>query len=131
MPKTLLINFSANGCTLDLGLSRQGAEGTAQAVMVNVATDAGSDAVFPDRGTSLLADVVAGGAVFGNRAIHIANVAAVETQNFMRLNSADLPAADELARLILQPVTVTNRVLRISATVGLVDGTVIPLNAQL
>lgn len=131
MSDTLSITFSRSGCTLDLGAARTGFEGTAQSTLVNLVTNAGSDRIFEERGTTLLRDAVSGAAIIGNRATHISNIAALETQNFMRLNSTDPTQVDEIANILLQPAVLKDRILHLATALTSVGGEVIPLNAQL
>lgn len=131
MAEDLSITFSSEGCLINLDRPVRGFSSTVQAAMVNLVTNEASDAVFPDRGTSLLLDAVSGGAIVGNRATHIANVAAIETKNFMRIAAVDPTATDEILTIVLQPVSLQNRILHLNASMASVGGEIIPTTAQI
>lgn len=90
--KSLKINFTKEGASLNFESVVRGFESTKQNAIVNLGTQKGSDKVYPEKGTGLM-EAAFKGAISGNamEAGHQANFAASDTLFFM----ATLPDQDE------------------------------------
>jgi len=117
------INFDANGPSFDFTAPLRDFETTVQNALVNVATDAGSDPVYPDRGTDLLLDGVSGRLINNAWANHSANFAAIKTLVFSQ--SVDKPSdPHRLQNFKLKNAQITNQSLKLSAQATAADGQV-------
>lgn len=102
MSASLNIIFTDAGEIL-LGDERvEGAPAAIQNVLVNILTAAGSDPVFPERGTDFTRDMLSGAAVDIRSATHVGNFAASDSLFFSR--SYDTASGnDALAEIVLTP----------------------------
>lgn len=115
------INFAATGPVFDFSAPARDFETTVQNALVNVATAAGSDPVFTERGTELLLDAVSGRLVNNTWANHSANFAAVHTLVFSQ--TVDDPAdPSSLQNFKLQSANIVGQTLKLSAQATSVDG---------
>jgi len=118
----LRINFGSGGARLDLAATVSGLAALAQNALVNIGTHAGSDPVFPTRGTGLMRAAVEGRLVNATTARHHANFAAVDTLFFMRGTD---PAGEtpRLARVWLTQESFDGARLTLSARFESTEGT--------
>lgn len=103
MTKSLTLRFDAGGeMTLITDQQVSGMEAVVQNAMVNLLTDAGTDSLFPARGTELFRTALSGGVFNFRSASHACNFAAVDTLFFSReYEVAD--AGDKLAEIVVEP----------------------------
>lgn len=80
------LQFTSRGAAFDFSRPVKDFACTVQDAMVNLGTEAGSDPLFPDRGTYLLLDGVQGRMVNLQWANHAANFAATRTVTFLKSN---------------------------------------------
>lgn len=78
----LRINFGPNGPVFDFSSPQVDFDTTTQNALVNLGTQAGSDLIFPDRGTTLQMDAAAGRMVNQSWANQTCNFAALAVLNF-------------------------------------------------
>lgn len=81
--RDIKIIFNGSSTRIDLEKYVEGKNLYEQKALVNAVTDQGSDPVYPDRGTTMIADSINGNAYDINRAAHIANFAALDTLYFI------------------------------------------------
>lgn len=81
--KDVKIVFNGDKSYIDLTASVEGKVNSEQKCLVNLVTENGSDPIYEDRGTTLLADSINGLAYDRLEAIHVANFAALDTEFFM------------------------------------------------
>lgn len=101
-----------------------------QNAFVILGTKVGSDAVFASKGTDLLIDVVQGASLIGDWPIHISNIAAAQASYFIQ-NTELSDSPDNVDRIILEPVSVVDRRLTLSASFLSDGGETRPANALL
>ena len=106
----LALSFLEGGATLGVVTEVSGKKAMAQNAAVNVVTAKGSDKVFPDRGTDLLARITRAGLPNPETMLHVCNFAASDVLFFCR--SVDFATdADSLALVKLVPLSATNQTL--------------------
>ena len=92
--KGLAINFQASGrAEVDLTRSAEALQANAQNMLVNLFTHSGTDFIYPQKGTTLLADGIQHLAVDLQSAQHICNFAALDTIFFARQTDFAVNAA--------------------------------------
>lgn len=124
--KGIRIHFDGQDNTVfDFRSAATDKELLAQQVLINIATTAGSDPVFPDRGTTLHQDAINGLAVNKTEASHIGNFAALDTKLFLRSTGAATEDGVTVARLNVDPINYDILSNKISYEVQIVfsDGT--------
>lgn len=95
------ITFSGDGSDIDLSAKVEGKALYMQKATVNIATEAGSDAIYEDRGTALLSSAISGAMVDRMMATHYGNFAALDTLSFINLQEyAAVSASGDLVRNI-------------------------------
>jgi hypothetical protein len=124
------IDFTGAAPVFDFSNTVQDFNTTVQNSMVNLATQIGSDTLYPDKGTNLLMDAVQGLMINQQWANNSANFAAIKTIVFSQNN--DLPG-DPFS---LQTLSLTADVFNIynlnfSVTAVCVDGTVVGATANI
>lgn len=108
--KSLKLIYSGGLATFDLVTPLTGVECDIQNAMVNVLTTAGTDSVYPAKGTNLLRDATRGALVDMNACNHISNFAAASTLRFGRsVDYADNP--EKLTSFTLLPISRVNQSL--------------------
>lgn len=128
--KGLAINFSGKaGATLAVDRSVSNFECSAQNGLVNIACSKGSDPIYSDRGTNLYKDALAGKVPTFSSAYHIANFSALDTKFFLK--STTPVDAEEVEKVILNPVSFTDNRLRLQASFTGSKGTKIGITAVL
>jgi hypothetical protein len=128
----LKIDFSsAGGPKLDLASSIEGAYTSVQNALVNIATSQGSDSIFEDRGTNLLAQALQGRLVNLQAAQVASNFAAVDTTYFLATTETSQIPAERIQRIGLAPVVFNTNSLQLDAIFDMEDGTVIGVEALL
>jgi len=116
--KSLKITFNESGAIIELDQTVEALGAEVQNGLVNVATSMGSDKIYPDRGTNLLAEATKGAIIDINSARHSANFAALNTTLFIRNT---LPAS----------MTNSNdRIIRMKLSTTEFDGLKLNLQAQ-
>lgn len=124
------ISFSTQPSVFDFTVAKEDFDTSIQNALVVAATRSGSDQVFPDKGTTLLADANQGGFTDINTANQSASFAANEVLIFSQLNdSSDNP--NRLASFKLTSVSIENQSLTLSAYVADVSGNVAGVNASM
>ena len=108
----MAIEFDEDGASLRPDGLVEGFAATAQAIMVNVGTMAGSDPLYPGRGTDLLRDGVEGRLVDTNTAQHRANFAALDTRTFFQ-ELGYLAGEPSLRSLAMGPAALDAGILRL------------------
>ena len=83
--KGIKLNFAAEGASLDLSAPVTGFDTSVQNGLVNFGTAAGTDHIFPDRGTDLMKQAQAGQMLDDRGAMHAANSTARCTISSIRL----------------------------------------------
>ena len=96
--KSLRVAFDEGGARLVFDETVEGTRNTAQKCLINVGTINGSDSMFADRGTQLLAQAVRSELISENTAQHAANFAALDTLTFVRVNDPQ-DALDDTSRV--------------------------------
>jgi hypothetical protein len=98
--------------------------------LVNIGTQQGSDPIYPERGTTLQEDAVAGRLIDLNSAQHSSNFAAVDTLAFAR---AFTPADDphSVASVQLEPADFTGSSLLIDAIFTSLEGATVGVKTTL
>lgn len=92
MRKGLKIDFTENGPTLNAREAVSGYDSVLQNLAVNTATTNGTDLLYPQKGTTILSEVLRYGYVSESRVQHQANFAALNTKVFHRVTKpADVP----------------------------------------
>ena len=115
------ISFDSAGPRFDFSVIARDFETTVQNALVNISTAAGSDPIYPDRGTDLLLDGVSGRLINNTWANHSANFAAISTLVFSQ--SVDDPSdPHRLQNLTLQGAKIRGQTLMLSAQATAVDG---------
>lgn len=115
-----------NGAALDLGNAVENKKVTEQQCLVNLATELGSDPLFPDKGTNLLRTAAAGGVVTAADATHAGNFAALNTLYFVvgqSFASSSSSSGILLANVDLEAISVSGTVLTYTVTLSFTDGT--------
>lgn len=113
------INF--NDGSFDFSAPARDFETAVQNALVNVATDQGSDPLYPERGTNLLLDGVSGRLINNAWANHSANFAAVQTLVFCQ--TVDDPSDDHrLSNFLLAQAKIVGQKLTLSAQAVAADG---------
>jgi hypothetical protein len=120
--KGLKILLSKNDTVIDLNNSVTGFDATVQNALVNIATQAGSDKIYSDKGTNLLKHAVTGKIVGFNDANHEAQIAALATLFFSRDQDTGAPSTERLGSIAMSPVTYTEGTLTISAAFTDLEG---------
>lgn len=82
--RALRINFEASGPVFDFSSPLVDFDTTVQNALVTLGTDAGSDPIFPDRGTALLLSATSGMMVNQVYANHAGNFAALDVLAFIQ-----------------------------------------------
>lgn len=113
------INF--NEGSFDFGAPARDFETSVQNALVNVATDLGSDPLYPDRGTNLLLDGVSGRLINNAWANHSANFAAVQTLVFAQ-QVDDQADPHRLQNFLLANAQITGQKLTLEAKAVAADG---------
>jgi hypothetical protein len=101
-----------------------------QNALVNIGTKQGSDVVFPDKGTTLQADAVAGKLVDLNSAQHSSNFAAVDTVAFSRTHT-ETDDPDGVIGAQLEPADFDSNSLLIDAIFTAGDGRTVGVKTNL
>lgn len=112
MPKTLRILFKETGAELVLDEAVDGFSASVQAGMVNIGSRLGSDAAFPEKGTTLLQSALRGALVDDASIRHACNFAATDTLFFAR-STYTASDPDNLAECRLTPAGVSGRTLTV------------------
>lgn len=121
----LKVDFNGSG-RLDLSSRTTGRDTTCQKSLVTLVTAAGTDKLFPEKGTDLERQCIGATILDGNNAMHMCNFAALDALYF--INDTDrlaMDAYDGLADLdldILDYSAVNSRV-KLGVTVHFPDGT--------
>ena len=72
----------------------------AQKALINMVTENGSDMIFPDRGTKMLAESISGKVYNRTGIVHVGNFAALDTMYFIR--------STDPADVLGEPYTINN-----------------------
>jgi hypothetical protein len=120
-----------NQCRIDWNTKVDGFGPSMQNTLINLVTNKGTDPAFPDRGTDMLRDTISAQGLLQYAPIHIANFAAAGTLYFERLTSPNRDDPDEISRLVLQPISVQNKRIRIACGMTAVGGTVTNLTTEI
>ena len=101
---------------------------------INIATEQGSDPIYPDRGTNLLASSINGLLIDKVEAQHAGNFAALDTLTFCNFNdyaAATKGSGDIITAMTIVPTSydMDKRVLRFDVTMTFADGTSNPIRA--
>lgn len=84
MARGIKINFDDFGAQLSLDEEVSGFDASVQCALVNVGTIAGTDIVYPNKGTNLLTKANKGSLITDTSAQHAANFAALTTEFFYK-----------------------------------------------
>jgi hypothetical protein len=119
MTEGIAIVFQKEGyIALALGQRVQGFKAVIQNAMVNLLTDAGTDLIYADRGTTLFFRALNAGIFNYRSASHACNFAASDTLFFSREHE-EADADDKLNTVGLEPALLNFN--RLDATVGFVS----------
>ena len=126
--KSIAIVFDGgSGTFIDWKSMKEGKECITQKYLVNIATEKGTDPIFPDRGTDLLPQAIGGVVIDAASALMIGNFAATDTIYFCAweedpevYSSGDYP---EAAELIPTGYSNNERILNFDLTLTFQDGT--------
>lgn len=99
------INFSDGVAVIDPTAHVAGFDATVQNALVNIATRNGTDRIYADKGTSILARAVEGKIVGMNEANHQAQLAALDTLYFSRKHETSADSKIKLGAVAMKPVT--------------------------
>ena len=111
----LLLHFNAGGAVFDLENVVTGFDCAAQNALVCIGTNAGSDQVYPSKGTSLYKAATNGALIDLATAQEASNYAAVDTLFFSRQN--EMPGVSEVMQSItLTPTTYNGISMVVNAT---------------
>lgn len=105
-----------------------------QKAMLNIATEQGSDPLFEDRGTTLLADSINGLTINKTEAQHSGNFAALDTLLFLApYYPEEVPEEDRIADLAVVPTDydATTNTLRFDTVFTFADDTIVSSNNTL
>lgn len=111
----LKINFDKGQISIDTNACVTNFDATVQNALVNIATRKGTDRIFPDKGTSILKNAVAGVIVGMNDANHEAQAAAIHTLFFSRKWDTTGDNTLKLGSVKMRPITYDGRTLVINA----------------
>ena len=129
----LALKFSTDGKTGAIITQTEvsGFAATVQDALVNVATRAGSDPVFPDKGTSVQLDAASGALISVSSAQHSANYAASDTVFFLREfpDTNDPTNANGLAAMKLVAPDFNGESLDLNAQLTSIGGAVVGILA--
>ena len=128
--KGLKLTFAARGASLDLSSLVEDFDCVVQNAMVCIATAAGSDAIYPGKGTNLLKQALSGAVVDVRSAGHASNFAAVDTLFFSRSNDYS-DSTEKLAKAELQPVSMSQESLQLTAQFTSTAGKVVGITSAL
>lgn len=114
--KDIRIRFDGSKSVFDFNTPVEGKDLSKQKVFLNLATEQGSDPLYPDRGTELLSQAIGGVMISNTEAQHCGNFAALDTEIFLanteypdvaadRTQSGDLIADIHVALKTLDPDT--------------------------
>lgn len=87
--KDLRIIFNGGASTIDLQQEVENKDLYVQKVLINMVTVKGSDPIYEERGTDLLADSINGKVYSRSGAMHVGNFAALDTIYFIRSQNPD------------------------------------------
>ena len=113
--KGLKIEFTSGANSINTTTSVSDLDATIQNALVNVATRVASDAIFPEKGTSLLLNALRGKIVGINDAVHESQIAAINTLFFSRDYDINEPTTTRLGDIKMEPITYDGRFLFITA----------------
>lgn len=113
--KGLKIIFNTTESVIDTTSYVEGFDASIQNALVNIATQAGTDNIYEDKGTSLLKVAAMGKIVGFTDATHEAQIAALSTLFFSRDKDAAEADTNRIGKIDLQPVEYTNNSLKITA----------------
>lgn len=118
--KTLKINFDSAGASFG-NSSVTGFSATAQACLVTLGCDKGSDPIFPTRGTNLRKAGASGALIDSNSAQHASNFAAVDVLFFV--GKAGSPSdPDNVSAVKLQAALLSGQALTIKSQFTSIGG---------
>lgn len=128
--KGLSIDFKGtSGITLAVTEFVTDFRATTQDGMLNIACTKGSDIIYPDRGTNLYKDALAGKVPTLTDAYHVSNFAALDTKFF--LNSVIVDGGERVDKIVLEPFSYENNRLKINATFTGDAGTTVGINVTI
>lgn len=122
--KGLALQFSgAAGVTIAVTKTVTDFNCVAQNGMANIACSKGTDAIYPDKGTTLYKDALAGKVPTFTDAYHYSNFAALDTRFFLK---KEAPAGVEVIdKVVLLPFSYTSSGLVLNASFTGANGTTI------
>ena len=100
--KGIRVNFSEDGASIDFNSTVNNFYSLVQNAVVNVGTKSGTDAVYPDKGTSFFDNAVKSGINTLLEASHSSNFAADETMAFYQKTN-ETKIESQLSVFRLQP----------------------------
>ena len=133
--KSIQIHFDgAENTVFDFRVPAEGKTLYTQKALINIATEQGSDPIYPDRGTDLLASSINGLLIDKVEAQHAGNFAALDTLTFCNFNdyaAATKGSGDIITAMTIVPTSydMDKRVLRFDVTMTFADGTSNPIRA--
>ena len=113
--KGIKVILSSTGCTINPDASVSGFDATIQNALVNIATRAGTDHAFSDKGTALLSNAVAGKIAGLNDANHESQLAALQTLFFSRAQDTAEANDIRIGKIDMSPATFDGKILRVDA----------------
>ena len=113
--KGLKIIFSKTDSSIDTENYVEGFDTAVQNALVNIATQAGTDKIYSEKGTSLLKTALEGKIVGFTDSTHEAQIAALDTLFFSRAQDVGLTGGYRLGQVNLQPLEYVNNSLKITA----------------
>jgi len=131
MSKSLKISFDSGGAVLKFDETVEDFDAVVQNGMVNIATEAGSDAGDSTRGTDFLREALQGKVADLLAAQHISNRAAIKTLFYLRRSDETDTTEERVDEVRLLPFEYDGFQLKVSAVFTGTNGTVIGTDTTL
>ena len=112
--KGIKISFNNGEALIDTDNYVENFDATVQNALVNIATRAGTDRIYADKGTSILSRAVAGKIVGMNEANHQSQLAALDTLYFSRKHETSTDSSVKLGAVAMKPVTYDGASLKLN-----------------
>lgn len=99
----IAVNFNGSNSSISNKIV-EGIQLTSQKCLLNMATEAGMDRLYPTRGVDILSKAVAGAITDNNIAQHLGNFAALDTIFFVRETDYNKEDKDRVSDLDILPI---------------------------
>lgn len=111
----LKINFTNGDIYIDTNNKVSGFSTTVQNALANIGTRAGTDRIYPNKGTEILKNAAEGKIVGFNVANHESQLAALDTLFFSREYETTNEPTEKMGEVFLDPISYDGLKLKINA----------------